>query len=108
MKPNTSTTIVIVSLIKKFQVTVQSDLKKYGCDGKALSFLQVSVSNSSLCPLFFVKIFKHVRGALDHLVPFVQFKKRKNHPWMSVTFSKVADLPNRAKHRIYIFTALIM
>ena len=27
---------------------------------------------------------------LRYLVPFVQFKKRKKHPWRSVTFSKVA------------------
>ena len=27
---------------------------------------------------------------LVHLVPFVQFKKREKHPWMSVTFSKVS------------------
>ena len=29
-------------------------------------------------------------GALRDLVPFVQFKKRKKHPWRSVNFSKVA------------------
>ena len=29
--------------------------------------------------------------ALRDLVPFVQFKKRKKHPWRSVNFSKVAD-----------------
>ena len=29
-------------------------------------------------------------GALRNLVPFVQFKKREKHPWMSVNFSKVA------------------
>ena len=29
------------------------------------------------------------RNALHDLVPFVQFKKRE-HPWRSVTFSKVA------------------
>ena len=28
--------------------------------------------------------------ALHDLVPFVQFKKGEKHPWMSVTFSKVA------------------
>ena len=27
--------------------------------------------------------------ALRYLVPFVQFKKRKKHPWRSVNFSKV-------------------
>ena len=27
---------------------------------------------------------------LRNLVPFVQFKKRENHPWKNVTFSKVA------------------
>ena len=29
-------------------------------------------------------------GALRDLVLFVQFKKRKKHPWRSVNFSKVA------------------
>ena len=29
------------------------------------------------------------RDALRNLVPFVQFKKREKHPWMSVTFSKL-------------------
>ena len=29
----------------------------------------------------------HVYGALRDLVPFVQFKKRKKHPWRSVTFT---------------------
>ena len=28
--------------------------------------------------------------ALRDLIPFVQFKKRKKHPWRSVNFSKVA------------------
>ena len=28
-------------------------------------------------------------GALRDLVQFVEFKKRKKHPWRSVTFSKV-------------------
>ena len=49
---------------------------------------------------------------LRDLVAFLQFKKRENHPWRSVIFSKVADwvfftflkilqmLPNRAKHHI--------
>ena len=29
---------------------------------------------------------------LHDLVPFAQFKKREEHPWRSVTFSKVAGL----------------
>ena len=29
--------------------------------------------------------------ALCDLVPFAQFKKRENHPWRSITFSKFAD-----------------
>ena len=45
--------------------------------------------------------------ALCDLVPFVQFKKRKKHPWRSVNFSKAAGLKpatnvqmvtNRATH----------
>ena len=37
-------------------------------------------------------VFKkyHKPDALHDLVPFVQFKKREEHPWRSVTFSKVA------------------
>ena len=33
----------------------------------------------------------HLKNIFDALVPFVQFKKREKHPWMSVTFSKVAS-----------------
>ena len=29
--------------------------------------------------------------ALCDLVPFAQFKKRENHQWRSITFSKFAD-----------------
>ena len=36
------------------------------------------------------KIIIRVSGALPNLVPFVQFKKPKKHPWRSATFSKVA------------------
>ena len=32
----------------------------------------------------------HICDVLHDLVPFVQFRKRKKHPWRSVTFSKVA------------------
>ena len=52
--------------------------------------------------------------ALQDLVPFVQFKKRKKHPWTSVIFSKVASrslgvfqdfkivqmVPNRVNHHM--------
>ena len=31
-----------------------------------------------------------IRDVLRDLLPFVQFKKRKKHPWRSITFSKVA------------------
>ena len=34
--------------------------------------------------------FKTMCDALRDLVPFVQFKKREKHSWMSVNFSKVA------------------
>ena len=34
---------------------------------------------------------QHICGALHDLVPFVQLKKRKKHPWGSVTFNKVAE-----------------
>ena len=32
----------------------------------------------------------NILDALRDLVAFVQFKKRQKHPWMSVTFSKIA------------------
>ena len=35
--------------------------------------------------------------ALRDLVSFVQFKKRKKHPWRSVTFSKVVTFSNFTK-----------
>ena len=35
--------------------------------------------------------------ALHDLVPFVQFKKREEHPWRSVNFSKVAGLKQHLK-----------
>ena len=37
-------------------------------------------------------VFKkyHKPDALHDLVPFVQFKKREEHPWRSVTSSKAA------------------
>ena len=37
---------------------------------------------------------KNKCDALRDLVPFVQFKKRKKHPWRSDTFSKVAGFSN--------------
>ena len=33
---------------------------------------------------------QRICDAMHDLVPFVQFKKRENHPWRSVNFSKVA------------------
>ena len=36
------------------------------------------------------KLITDILVALRNLVPFMQFKKYKKHPWMSVTFSKVA------------------
>ena len=33
-----------------------------------------------------------LKNICDAVVPFVQFKKREKHPWISVTFSKVASL----------------
>ena len=34
-------------------------------------------------------LLKEICDKLHDLVPLVEFKKRKKHPWMSVTFSKV-------------------
>ena len=36
------------------------------------------------------------------LVPFVQFKKRKKHPWKSVTFSKVTLLKIALLHGCFL------
>ena len=36
------------------------------------------------------RLLDFICDALHDLVPFAQFKKRKKHPWRSVTFSKVA------------------
>ena len=38
---------------------------------------------------YFFKGLLFNSGALCDVVPFVQFKKREEHPWRSVTFSKV-------------------
>ena len=38
----------------------------------------------------FLLVSGKICGALRNLVPFVQFKKRENHPLRSVNFSKVA------------------
>ena len=35
---------------------------------------------------YFMALVIHTCGALRDLVPFVQFKKRENHPWKSVNF----------------------
>ena len=44
---------------------------------------------STLSTLFSLS-FLFETDALHDLVTFVQFKKRKKHPWRNVTFSKVA------------------
>ena len=45
-----------------------------------------------LTPVCFPKRYssEHLCGKLRELVPLVQNKKRKKHPWRSVNFSKVA------------------
>ena len=44
----------------------------------------------------FMQYYKNIIcDALRDLVPFVQFKKRKKHPWRSVTFSKVPGFINK-------------
>ena len=35
------------------------------------------------------RLFSEICGALRDLVPYAKFKKRENHPWRSVTFSKL-------------------
>ena len=35
---------------------------------------------------------KNICDALRNFLPFAQFKKREQHPWRSVTFTKVAGL----------------
>ena len=52
--------------------------------------------HSFLMPIFLkvVSMQKYVScGALHHLIPFVQFKKREKHPSRSVTFSKLQAKP---------------
>ena len=39
----------------------------------------------------------NIEDALRNFVPYVQFKKRENHPWGSDTFSKIAEACNFAK-----------
>ena len=46
---------------------------------------QLSIGPLALCN-------RPLCGALMDLVPFAQFKKRKEHPWRSVNLSKVAGL----------------
>ena len=46
-----------------------------------------SLTNEILIELIFNS---QICDALRDLVPFEQFKKRENHPWTSVTLSKVA------------------
>ena len=45
-------------------------------------------------------IFKNC-DALHNLVVFVQFKKLEKHPWMSVTFNKIAGLLKVTPHHGY-------
>ena len=45
---------------------------------------------------------------MRYLVPFVQFKKHEKHPWMNVTFSKVAEFAsnfNKSTTPPYVFFA---
>ena len=45
--------------------------------------------------------------ALGDLLPFVQFKKRKKHPWRSVTFSKSAGFSCRLKPAFLVKVTLL-
>ena len=38
--------------------------------------------------MYIYKEYVYVCDALRDLIPFVQFKKFKKHPWRTVTFSK--------------------
>ena len=61
-----------------------------GCNqnGKINRMLNRGLPKKQLLLVAAVKIYLfHICGALRGLVPFVQFKKRKKHPWMSVNFS---------------------
>ena len=51
------------------------------------SFCKTNYFTTSLKPL--KKTLATIADALRNLVPIVQFKKRKKHPWRSVTLSKV-------------------
>ena len=43
----------------------------------------------------------HICGALRHLEPFVQFKKREKHPWVFFTFLKLCTWYQIAQRTIY-------
>ena len=45
--------------------------------------------------------------ALGDLLPFVQFKKGKKHPWRSVTFSKSAGFSCRLKPAFLVKVTLL-
>ena len=47
-------------------------------------------------------------AALLDLVPFVQFEKRENHPWRSVTFSKVAGFTLHIQQNIMLHIKAII
>ena len=57
--------------------------------GRPWNFLpKVKISRKAWC----LRFFRNICDALCDLVPFVQFKNREKHPWMSVTLLKVTLL----------------
>ena len=50
----------------------------------------------------------YIWDALRDLVPFVQIKKRKKHPWRSVTLSKVAGFTKSNTPPWVFFTFFIL
>ena len=56
----------------------------------ALGVLLTQQILSTVSTIIFSLAVNFQSDALRDLVPFVQFKKRKKHPWRSITFSKVS------------------
>ena len=53
------------------------------------------------------QLIPDIWDALRNLVPFMQFKKYKKHPWINVTFSKVAGFRS-SKGVFHVFSIVQM
>ena len=57
---------------------------------KLQQFSEIAISFDNI-PNAFLRTIFDIWDALCDLVPFLQFKKREEHQWRSVTFSKLGD-----------------